>query len=135
MYFSIINDFILEGYKGEDFESTKGESCRIHGHLEVNRVSGSIHIAPGKTINIDGHLVHDIRGMNQLSHDTTHTVHHLSFGDEFPGQKNPLDDTEVNYFILKKNIFKTFSIYQIEYDSNAKVSAISITIPESQKTF
>lgn len=85
----------LEGFQGEDFQATKGESCRIHGHLEVNRVSGSIHIAPGKTVQIDGHLVHDVRGMRALSHDTSHTIHHFSFGDEFPSQINPLDDTDV----------------------------------------
>lgn len=83
-----------EGFQGEDFQATKGESCRIHGHLEVNRVSGSIHIAPGKTVQIDGHLVHDVRGMRALSHDTSHTIHHFSFGDEFPSQINPLDDTD-----------------------------------------
>ena len=101
---------ISEGFnQGEDLEATKGESCRIHGHLEVNRVSGSIHIAPGKTVNIDGHLVHDIRGMRQMTHDTTHVVNHLSFGDEFPGQINPLDETTVRFIsvecIVPKNLF------------------------------
>lgn len=83
-----------EGYQGEDFDSTKDEHCRIHGHLEVNRVSGTIHIAPGKTINIGGQLVHDIRGLKDRNHRTNHIIHHLSFGDEFPGQKNPLDNSK-----------------------------------------
>ena len=44
----------IEGYDGEDYAKTKDEHCRIKGHLEVNRVSGTIHIAPGKTINMHG---------------------------------------------------------------------------------
>ena len=97
---------ISEGFnQDEDLEATKGESCRIHGHLEVNRVSGSIHIAPGKTVNIDGHLVHDIRGMRQMTHDTTHVVNHLSFGDEFPGQINPLDETTVRFKVLYQKTY------------------------------
>jgi len=82
-----------EGYEGEDYSKTRDEHCRIKGHLEVNRVSGTIHIAPGKTINMHGQLVHDVRGLKQIPHRTDHIVHHLSFGDEFPGQINPLDNT------------------------------------------
>jgi len=78
----------------EELQKTEGESCRVHGHLEVNRVSGSLQISPGKTLVLDGSVVHDIRGMKHMSFDTSHTIHHLSFGEVFPGQENPLDNTE-----------------------------------------
>jgi len=78
----------------EDFEATKGEHCRINGHVEVNRVSGSLHISPGKTIKIGGVIAHDVKGLKNKMHNMNHTIKHLSFGDEFPGQKNPLDDTK-----------------------------------------
>lgn len=54
----------------EELQKTEGESCRVHGHLEVNRVSGSLQISPGKTLVLDGSVVHDIRGMKHMSFDT-----------------------------------------------------------------
>lgn len=80
----------------EDLKKTTGESCRVHGHLEVNRVSGSFQIAPGKTMLMNGHVVHDVRGMKKMDFDTSHFFRQLSFGDVFPGQTNPLDNSEHN---------------------------------------
>ena len=77
-------------------KATKDEHCRISGHVEVNRVSGSLHISPGKTIKIGGVIAHDVKGLKNKQHNMNHMINHLSFGDEFPGQSNPLDETEVS---------------------------------------
>ena len=61
----------------------------------MNRVSGSLHISPGKTIKIGGVIAHDVKGLKGKMHNMNHEIKHLSFGDEFPGQINPLDETEV----------------------------------------
>ena len=82
----------------------------------MNRVSGTIHIAPGKTINMHGQLVHDVRGLKQIPHRTDHIVHHLSFGDEFPGQINPLDNTNVR---LTQSI--EYKYHNIIFSTQAKI--------------
>lgn len=40
--------------------SAFNEGCQIYGYLEVNRVSGSFHIAPGKS-----YAINHVHGMNQ----------------------------------------------------------------------
>ena len=64
------------------------------------------------TLFLGGQLVHDIRGLKNKNHRTDHIIHHLSFGDEFPGQINPLDNSEVSFFIVLSENFKSkcFSI-------------------------
>ena len=47
-------------------ESTFKEGCRIYGYLEVNRVSGSFHIAPGKSFAVNH--VHGICFLKSLSY-------------------------------------------------------------------
>jgi hypothetical protein len=37
------------------------EGCQIYGSLEVNRVGGSFHIAPGKSFSINHVHVHDVQ--------------------------------------------------------------------------
>ena len=58
------------------------------------------------SIFIGGQLVHDIRGLKNKNHRTDHIIHHLSFGDEFPGQINPLDNSEVSIFVERLLIFE-----------------------------
>ena len=48
-----------------------------------------------------------------------HVINHLSFGDEFPGQSNPLDETEVSS--IKKFCFsKTPNFSGIWRNSEAR---------------
>ena len=39
------------------------EGCRVHGHLEVNKVSGNFHIAPGQSYQEHHVHVHSIRNI------------------------------------------------------------------------
>ena len=59
-----------------------------------------------KTLFLGGQLVHDIRGLKNKNHRTDHIIHHLSFGDEFPGQINPLDNSEVSYLLFNQRFSK-----------------------------
>lgn len=66
------------------------EGCRIHGSLNVPRVTGSLHILPGRFFFAMGQ-----RQFNPMSAFTahlnlSHTIHELNFGESFPGQLNPL---------------------------------------------
>lgn len=75
-------------YKRKDTDALK-EGCRVQGHLEVNRMAGSFHIAPGNSFSIRQFHIHDF----QLTDvKLRHTINHLSFGDKIEFAKtHPLD--------------------------------------------
>ncbi|XP_043197872.1 endoplasmic reticulum-Golgi intermediate compartment protein 3-like [Amphibalanus amphitrite] len=67
------------------------EGCQIYGYLEVNRVGGNFHISPGRSYQ-HGHIhVHDMQPFSAREFNLTHTIRHLSFGQNVPGRTNPLD--------------------------------------------
>ncbi|KAA8492776.1 Endoplasmic reticulum-Golgi intermediate compartment protein 3 [Porphyridium purpureum] len=68
-----------------------GEGCRIEGYIEVAKVAGNFHISPGHTFSFNGRHLHDMSAFLQRGIDLSHTINHLSFGESFPGAKNPLD--------------------------------------------
>jgi hypothetical protein len=71
------------------FGDSSGTACRIQGTAEVNKVAGNLHITA---------LGHGYAG-EHVQHEAinfTHSITTLSFGREYPGIINPLDDvTEV----------------------------------------
>jgi hypothetical protein len=71
-----------------------GEGCRLVGYLEVNRVAGNFHIAPGSSHQHDHAHVHDVK-MSQISRfNSSHTVNRFYFGEDlYPNQMNPLENT------------------------------------------
>uniref|UniRef100_A0A1Q3FDV6 Endoplasmic reticulum-Golgi intermediate compartment protein 3 n=1 Tax=Culex tarsalis TaxID=7177 RepID=A0A1Q3FDV6_CULTA len=72
------------------------EGCQIYGYMEVNRVGGSFHIAPGKSFSISHIHVHDVQPFSSSRFNMSHRINTLSFGEEFGyGQTSPLDGTEV----------------------------------------
>ncbi|GLG99750.1 Endoplasmic reticulum-Golgi intermediate compartment protein 3 [Gryllus bimaculatus] len=79
----------------EKLKSAFTEACQIYGYMEVNRVGGSFHIAPGKSFSINHVHVHDVQPFSSSSFNTSHRIRHLSFGKNIPGKTNPIDGTEV----------------------------------------
>lgn len=73
-----------------DMEEQKGEGCNVYGYIAVNKVAGNFHIAPGKSYQDSGLHVHNTAMLDPKT-NITHTVHRLSFGQDFPGIVNPLD--------------------------------------------
>jgi hypothetical protein len=69
-----------------------GEGCRIVGYLEVNRVAGNFHIAPGASHQHDHAHIHDVK-MSQVSRfNASHSIQRFFFGEEtYPNQINPLE--------------------------------------------
>lgn len=68
------------------------EGCQIYGYMEVNRVGGSFHIAPGKSFTINHVHVHDVQPYSSSVFNTTHYINHLSFGTDIEGANTaPLD--------------------------------------------
>lgn len=72
------------------------EGCNIYGTLEVNRMGGSFHIAPGRSFSINHVHVHDVQPFSSSRFNTSHRINKLTFGEEFGfGHTNPLDMLEV----------------------------------------
>ncbi|KAM5172940.1 endoplasmic reticulum-Golgi intermediate compartment protein 2 [Mantella aurantiaca] len=69
-------------------------ACRIHGHLEINKVAGNFHITVGKAIPHPRGHAHLAALVSHDSYNFSHRIDHLSFGELVPGIINPLDGTE-----------------------------------------
>ncbi|CAF4842736.1 unnamed protein product, partial [Rotaria sp. Silwood2] len=70
------------------------EGCRVHGYLEVNKVAGNFHIAPGQSFQQHHVHVHSLRNIRLNLLNTTHYIDDLSFGEYFPNQINPLSNSK-----------------------------------------
>ncbi|KAL7116668.1 hypothetical protein ACP275_03G018500 [Erythranthe tilingii] len=79
----------LQMIKDED-----GEGCNIYGFLDVNKVAGNFHFAPGKSFQQSNVHVHDLLAFQKDSFNISHKINRLAFGDYFPGVVNPLDGVE-----------------------------------------
>ncbi|XP_076633361.1 endoplasmic reticulum-Golgi intermediate compartment protein 3 [Colletes latitarsis] len=79
----------------EKMKTAFTQGCQIYGYMEVNRVGGSFHIAPGNSFSVDHAHVHDVRPYKMTQFNMTHKIRHLSFGLNIPGKTNPMDDTTV----------------------------------------
>jgi hypothetical protein len=78
----------------EKLKTAFSQGCQIYGSLVVNRVSGSFHIAPGKSFSINHVHVHDVQPFSSTEFNTTHKIRHLSFGASIDSDThNPLKDT------------------------------------------
>uniref|UniRef100_A0A2K6S7I7 Endoplasmic reticulum-Golgi intermediate compartment protein n=1 Tax=Saimiri boliviensis boliviensis TaxID=39432 RepID=A0A2K6S7I7_SAIBB len=89
-----------EGFS-QKMQEQKNEGCQVYGFLEVNKVAGNFHFAPGKSFqqsHVHGVPVcccHQSFGWCCLQINMTHYIQHLSFGEDYPGIVNPLDHTNV----------------------------------------
>lgn len=80
----------------EKLQQAFNQGCQIYGTLVVNRVSGSFHVAPGKSFSINHVHVHDVQPFASTVFNTTHKIRHLSFGSSLDSDShNPLGNTMV----------------------------------------
>ncbi|XP_029038334.1 endoplasmic reticulum-Golgi intermediate compartment protein 3 isoform X1 [Osmia bicornis bicornis] len=79
----------------EKMKTAFTQGCQIYGYMEVNRVGGSFHIAPGSSFSVNHVHVHDVQPYTSTQFNMTHKIRHLSFGLNIPGKTNPIDDTTV----------------------------------------
>jgi len=79
-----------EGWQ-EKVKLEQNEGCQVFGYLEVNRVAGNFHVAPGKSYQQHHVHVHDLQPFSSSEFNLSHTINHLSFGESIPGKSNPLD--------------------------------------------
>ncbi|ESO99176.1 hypothetical protein LOTGIDRAFT_142052 [Lottia gigantea] len=79
----------------EKMKSQKNEGCKVYGYLEVNKVAGNFHFAPGKSFQQHHVHVHDLQAFAGQKFNLSHRINHLSFGEEYPGLVNPLDSLNI----------------------------------------
>lgn len=108
----------IEQCKGEKFgqklKLALSQGCRIYGHLTVNRVGGSFHVAPGKSFSINHVHVHDVQPFSSSEFNTTHRINRLTFGAEIESEKhNPLKGAYVvaeegRFMFIKRSSYNNF---------------------------
>lgn len=68
------------------------EGCNIYGYVEVPRVAGNIHFAPGRSFQHANMHVHDLMAFALQTFNVTHTINSFSFGTRVDESLvNPLD--------------------------------------------
>jgi hypothetical protein len=75
----------------QQLKKVDGEGCRIYGKIQVAKIQGNFHLAPGAALNVHHAHYHNMHSLSSSTFDTTHTINHLSFGQSFPGKQYPLD--------------------------------------------
>lgn len=70
------------------------EGCRIHGFLQLNKVAGNFHIAPGQSFQQHHIHIHSLQNIRLNLLNTSHIIDELTFGNSFPHQINPLSGTK-----------------------------------------
>ncbi|KAM7253155.1 hypothetical protein ACFE04_025773 [Oxalis oulophora] len=95
---AVTNPDMIDQCKREGFlqsiKDEEGEGCNIYGFLEVNKVAGNFHFAPGKSFQQSNVHVHDLLLFQKDSFNISHKINKLAFGDYFPGVVNPLDNVQ-----------------------------------------
>mmetsp|Transcript_11939 Transcript_11939/g.29391 ORF Transcript_11939/g.29391 Transcript_11939/m.29391 type:complete len:306 (-) Transcript_11939:223-1140(-) len=83
---------------GEKSTMRRDTGCRLNGTLVLRKVKGNFHIALGHAEKMpNGALVHRFKVSDIRGFKAAHTIHHLSFGPEFPTRINPLDNHESGF--------------------------------------
>eukprot|EP00744_Colponema_vietnamica_P020097 GILI01028528.1.p1 GENE.GILI01028528.1~~GILI01028528.1.p1 ORF type:complete len:386 (-),score=78.63 GILI01028528.1:38-1195(-) len=84
-----------EQCKRQQTEGKPGEGCTMFGFIEVNKVAGNFHVALGASHRSSpGHQAkhtHQFRLADTDNFNVSHVINKLSFGEEIPGVRNPLD--------------------------------------------
>ncbi|XP_041060516.1 endoplasmic reticulum-Golgi intermediate compartment protein 3 isoform X2 [Carcharodon carcharias] len=89
-----IEQCMREGFT-QKLQEQKNEGCQVYGFLEVNKVAGNFHFAPGKSFQQSHVHVHDLQTFGLDNINMTHYIKHLSFGSDYPGIVNPLDGSNI----------------------------------------
>ncbi|EGF80855.1 hypothetical protein BATDEDRAFT_19389 [Batrachochytrium dendrobatidis JAM81] len=144
-----IEQCVREGWS-KRMETQINEACNIYGHIEVNKVQGNIHFAPGHSFQQNALHVHDLHDYNAPngSFNFKHTIHELSFG-ESSSFVNPLDTvtktpptkyfsyqyyikvvgTDISYLNGSQLTTNQFSVTEHEQDVTPLFGALPIGMP------
>jgi hypothetical protein len=80
-----------EGFYGDvSSQMQSHEGCNMYGHLDIPKVAGNIHFAPGHGIQQSYMHVHDLVSFTIDLFNISHTINALSFGEFIPNSHEPL---------------------------------------------
>ena len=69
--------------------------CNMYGAMEVNKVAGNFHFAPGRSFSQEYQTtvqhIHEFNPVLNSRFNSSHTVHELSFGERIPHVQYPMD--------------------------------------------
>ncbi|KAJ3323873.1 Endoplasmic reticulum-Golgi intermediate compartment protein 3 [Boothiomyces sp. JEL0866] len=126
---------VHEGYSKMVKEQAH-EGCNLSGYVQVSKVQGNFHFAPGPSFEIQGMHAHDLNDYrnHKQDWDFTHTINHLSFGQN-GGFTNPLDG------VSKKatGAYNTFQYYikvvstEFTYRNGSKLLTNQFAATEHQR--
>jgi hypothetical protein len=72
--------------------------CNMYGAMEVNKVAGNFHFAPGRSFSQEHethvHHIHEFNPALIAAFNASHIIHELSFGERIPHVKYALDGLE-----------------------------------------
>ncbi|KAG4303885.1 hypothetical protein PORY_002702 [Pneumocystis oryctolagi] len=133
---------IFEQCKGKDSNvDNPDEGCNFVGRIEVNKVIGNFHFAPGHSSQTAmGNHVHDIYDYitDSLPHDFSHIINKLSFGPEIKGKslQNPLDNVkkETSDPTLKYSYFIKCVAYRFEYLSKPSLDTNKYSVTAHERS-
>lgn len=79
----------IEQCKGQEYyqevKEERGEGCRVWGDLEINKVAGNIHFAPGRSYQQGAMHIHDLTPFaGEDTFDLSHDIRKMAFGQEYP---------------------------------------------------
>jgi endoplasmic reticulum-Golgi intermediate compartment protein 3 len=84
----------------EKLDEQRAEGCRIEGNLQVNKVVGNFHLAPGRSFSNGNLHIHDLKNYREVpkgvNHDFTHIIHQLRFGPQLPEEVTQRLGTKAN---------------------------------------
>ncbi|KAJ1699191.1 hypothetical protein LUZ63_007703 [Rhynchospora breviuscula] len=93
----LTNPDAIDQCKREGFvqrvKDEQGEGCNVHGFVDVNKVAGNFHFAPGKGLP-QFNFLQDLFNIQAEHYNISHKINKVSFGRDFPGVINPLDGVE-----------------------------------------
>lgn len=114
----------------------KNEGCRVYGKVQVAKVAGNFHIAPGDPFRTHRSHAHDLHSLNPQKFDTSHVINHLSFGTPFPGKKYPLNGKHFaanKGGIMYQYYLKVVPTLYVYLDSNNNVFSHQFSVTTNQK--
>ncbi|KAI9193660.1 endoplasmic reticulum vesicle transporter-domain-containing protein [Polychytrium aggregatum] len=128
-----IEQCVNEHYS-EKIKEQSIEGCNVHGHIEVNKVPGNVHFAPGRPLTQARMHVHDLSqySVNE-NFNFGHIIHSLSFGEEIHYLKNPLDNTSklVSHSHYTFQYFVKVVSTKFELKNGSKIATNQFSITEN----
>jgi hypothetical protein len=81
-----------EGFYGDvTAQLAANEGCNVYGYLEVPKVPGNVHFAPGHGLQQAYAHTHDLLSFTHANFNISHRINSISFGPFYPGAHYPLD--------------------------------------------